>query len=192
MPALPPQDYRAAEYQSTDGAKCVNSWFEGYPAGVAAARKDRSGTYHDVLISRMIDSAVTQSKTTPVLPGDVRVASNNKAIGGKNENKKPIAKPPAQSPNAPPTPMNSILSPATFDAPPQAYSIPAELPHFELPQVVPTDYAVQTGVPGTTHPNQTVGTGKLTTEPTVVVDNLNPSQQLSVDVAPMNWDPTSR
>ena len=73
VPALPPQAYRSPEYRTDDGTKCVNSWFEGYPAGVAAAKKDKAGTYHDVLISRMIDSAVTQSKTTPVLPGDVRI-----------------------------------------------------------------------------------------------------------------------
>ena len=77
VPALPPEEYRAPEYQSADGAKCVNSWFEGYPAGVAAARKDKSGTYHDVLISRMIDSAINQSNTDPVLPSDVQVVSKD-------------------------------------------------------------------------------------------------------------------
>jgi hypothetical protein len=77
VPALPPEEYRAPEYQSADGAKCVNSWFEGYPAGVAAAKKDKSGTYHDVLISRMIDSAINQSNTDPVLPADVQVVSTN-------------------------------------------------------------------------------------------------------------------
>ena len=77
VPALPPEEYRAPEYQSADGAKCVNSWFEGYPAGVAAARKDKSGTYHDVLISRMIDSAINQSNSNPVLPEDVQVVSKD-------------------------------------------------------------------------------------------------------------------
>ncbi|MFK7768372.1 MAG: hypothetical protein AB8B55_14210 [Mariniblastus sp.] len=75
VPALPPAEYRGYEFQSTDGAKCVNSWFEGYPAGVKAAKGDKSGTYHDVLISRMIDSAVTQDKAKPVLPSDVPVVS---------------------------------------------------------------------------------------------------------------------
>ena len=77
VPALPPEEYRAPEYQSADGAKCVNSWFEGYPAGVAAARKDKSGTYHDVLISRMIDSAINQSNSNPVLPADVQIVSKD-------------------------------------------------------------------------------------------------------------------
>ena len=75
VPALPPSDYRSYEYQSTDGAKCVNSWFEGYPAGVKAAKGDKAGTYHDVLISRMIDSAVAQDKVKPVLPGQVPVVT---------------------------------------------------------------------------------------------------------------------
>lgn len=83
VPALPPEEYRAPEYQSADGAKCVNSWFEGYPAGVAAAKKDKSGTYHDVLISRMIDSAIDQSNTDPVLPADVQVVSMNASPSNK-------------------------------------------------------------------------------------------------------------
>lgn len=78
VPALPPKAYRSYEYQSADGARCVNSWFEGYPAGVAAAKKDQSGTYHDVLISRMIDSAVQQERLKTFLPDDIPVvvASN--------------------------------------------------------------------------------------------------------------------
>lgn len=75
VPALPPADYRGFEYQTADGARCVNSWFEGYPAGVAAARNDSAGTYHDVLISRMIDSAIQQDKSKTVLPGDPRLAA---------------------------------------------------------------------------------------------------------------------
>jgi hypothetical protein len=75
IPALPPDDYRGYEFQSTDGAQCVASWFEGYPAGVKAAQEDRAGTYHDVYISRMIDSAVTQGKAKHALPADVPVSN---------------------------------------------------------------------------------------------------------------------
>jgi hypothetical protein len=73
VPALPPDDYRGVEYQCEEGAQCVNAWFEGYPAGVAAARKDRVGNYNDVLISRMINSALAQEKAEHVLPQDVPV-----------------------------------------------------------------------------------------------------------------------
>ena len=75
VPALPPSEYRGYQFQSTDGAKCVNSWFEGYPAGVKAAKHDKAGTYHDVLISRMIDTAIAQDKAKPVLPSDVPVVT---------------------------------------------------------------------------------------------------------------------
>lgn len=75
VPAMPPNEYRGFEYQSAEGAQCVNAWFEGYPAGVAAARKDDVGTYHNVLISRMINAAVTQSETEHKLPGDVPIIS---------------------------------------------------------------------------------------------------------------------
>lgn len=80
VPALPPQDYRGYEFQSADGAKCVDSWFEGYPAGVAAAKKDKSGNYHDVLISRMVNNAISQSKTDPKLPGDVPVVGADEGV----------------------------------------------------------------------------------------------------------------
>ena len=78
VPALPPEDYRSFEYQSADGSRCVNSWFEGYPAGVAAARKDKSGSYHNVMISRLIDSAIKQDKNKAVLPADVPVVAASK------------------------------------------------------------------------------------------------------------------
>ena len=60
VPALPPQEYRGYEYQSAEGAQCVNTWFEGYPAGVAAAKQDKTGEYKDMFISKMINSAITQ------------------------------------------------------------------------------------------------------------------------------------
>lgn len=81
VPALPPQEYRGYEYQSTDGARCVNSWFEGYPAGVAAARNDKAGTYHDVLISRMIDSAIKQGNTDVALPKDSSAVAATESTG---------------------------------------------------------------------------------------------------------------
>lgn len=73
VPALPPSEYRGYEYQSAEGAKCVNTWFEGYPAGVAAAKQDKSGEYKDMFISKMIDSAVTQDNAKHQLPGDVPI-----------------------------------------------------------------------------------------------------------------------
>jgi hypothetical protein len=73
VPALPPDDYRGFEFQSPDGAQCVKSWFEGFPAGVAAAKKDRAGEFHDIYTSRMINSAITQKNAKHILPSDVPV-----------------------------------------------------------------------------------------------------------------------
>ena len=80
VPALPPDEYRGFEYQSPDGAVCVKTWFEGFPAGVAAAKKDRAGEFHDIYTSRMINSAITQQNAKHILPGDVPVLSTN-ALG---------------------------------------------------------------------------------------------------------------
>lgn len=78
-PALPPSEYRGYEYQTQDGAQCVSSWFEGYPAGVAAAKEDKTGTYHDVMISRMINNATKQAAAKKVLPASVPIVSTKRA-----------------------------------------------------------------------------------------------------------------
>ena len=75
LPALPPDEYRGYEYQCAEGSKCVDTWFEGYPAGVAAAREEKAGDYHEMHVSRMIDQAITQDNTTNTLPIDVPVAA---------------------------------------------------------------------------------------------------------------------
>jgi len=73
VPALPPDQYRGYEFQSADGAQCVKAWFDGFPAGVAAAKKDRAGDFHDIYTSKMVNAAITQSKAKHVLPDDVPV-----------------------------------------------------------------------------------------------------------------------
>ena len=77
VPALPPDEYRGFEFQSPDGAQCVKTWFEGFPAGVAAAKKDRAGEFHEIYTSRMINAAITQEKAKHILPSDVPVLSTN-------------------------------------------------------------------------------------------------------------------
>lgn len=84
VPALPPTEYRGYEYQSAEGAKCVNTWFEGYPAGVAAAKQDKTGDFKDMFISKMINSAVTQDNAKHQLPSDVPIIkskSNSESMG---------------------------------------------------------------------------------------------------------------
>lgn len=79
VPAMPPECYWGNEFQCAEGAQCVNSWFEGYPAGAIAARKDGAGSFRDVYISKMINSAIIQEKKqaelepprmAPVVPRD--------------------------------------------------------------------------------------------------------------------------
>ncbi len=81
VPALPPSEYRGYEYQSAEGAKCVNTWFEGYPAGVAAAKQDKTGDFKDMFISKMINSAVTQDNAKHQLPGDVPIIKSKDRTG---------------------------------------------------------------------------------------------------------------
>ncbi len=77
VPAMPPRAYWGSEYQTADGAQCVNTWFEGYPAGAAAARQDSAGNYHQIYVSKMMESAITQAKTSPVKNRTARLVSAN-------------------------------------------------------------------------------------------------------------------
>ena len=109
VPALPPSEYRGYEYQCAEGAKCVNTWFEGYPAGVAAAKQDRSGDFKDMFISRMVNSAVVQDKAKHMLPGDVPIV-DSKGTRSKTPGTD------VQAPPVPPT-SNGSLSKVSYTAP---------------------------------------------------------------------------
>ncbi len=80
VPATPPECYWGFDYQTPDGAQCVNAWFEGYPAGVAAAKRDRAGTYRDIYVSRMIQSAMAQQEAPTMNPSEVPVVDSNAAV----------------------------------------------------------------------------------------------------------------
>ena len=82
VPATPPESYWGFEYQTPDGSQCVKSWFEGYPAGVEAAKRDRAGTYRDVYVSRMIQSAIAQDKTPKTTPTRVAVVDSQNVRRG--------------------------------------------------------------------------------------------------------------
>ena len=75
VPAVPPEDYWSHQYQSPEGAKCVNTWFRAYPLGVKAAREDGAGAFQKVYISKMVQSAMVQNKADHVLPDDVPVVT---------------------------------------------------------------------------------------------------------------------
>jgi hypothetical protein len=119
VPALPPSAYRTPKFQSPDGAKCVNAWFEGYPSGVAAARQEKVGNYNNVLVSKMVDTAVTTERNTNrILPSDVPVTNSKSNTTGSS----PIDV--AIPPN--PDTASSILIPSTIDSMDNMH--PARLP----------------------------------------------------------------
>lgn len=121
-PALPPQEYRGYEFQSSDGMQCVNSWFEGYPEGVAAAKKDNAGTYHDILISRMINTAVKQENNKPKLPGQVPIVS-----AGYERTGVPIVQPTQRSVLPPVVPPTNVGLPPIISNP-----VPGYIPQASL------------------------------------------------------------
>lgn len=99
VPAMPPRDYWGYEFQSEQGSQCVGAWFEGYPAGVAAARKARAGKHSDLYISRMIDAAVKQEQTGVRMASSVKITSPGAAVEVPAV---PVSPPDDQ---APPTPL---------------------------------------------------------------------------------------
>jgi hypothetical protein len=141
VPAMPPNEYRSFEYQSADGAQCVNAWFEGYPAGVKTARKEDVGTYHNVLISRMINAAVTQSETVQKLPADVPIISADLAKGSNVPIKPAFAAPPV-----PPTRPASHRNPLPF---------PRSQPNMRPPVTLPTHPTATPAMPNSTPVNST-------------------------------------
>lgn len=98
VPALPPDQYWSARYQSAEGASCVNDWFSGYPRGAAAAKKHGAGSYNDLYVSRMMDAAIKQQGTEVKLPSDVRVVRDG---SGSNPPDSPAAGGEASGPRGP-------------------------------------------------------------------------------------------
>ena len=132
-PALPPDTYRGYEFQSADGSKCVEAWYQGYPAGVAAARKDNSGSYHDLAVSRLIEAAIKQEETKPKLTGKVPVVPGQKVA---NEGQ-PLPLPTIQTPPAP----RRTAIPRTFNEIPSVISNDPNLDWETSPTVVPAGFA---------------------------------------------------
>lgn len=103
IPAMPPRDYWGYEYQSSDGAQCVSAWFEGYPEGVAAARKTNAGKNADMYISSMAERAIQQEKEGVRLASQVEIVNS----GSSEPAKSGTGKPQAIDSAAPPAPISS-------------------------------------------------------------------------------------
>ena len=131
-PALPPDNYRGYEFQSSDGSNCVSAWFEGYPAGVAAAKKDNSGTYHDLAVSRMLNAAIKQEKDKPKLTGAVPVVSGRTVA---NENSPSLP----DTYQSPPLPIRTNV-PAMRDGMPSVISQDSNIDWETSTRVVPAGF----------------------------------------------------
>lgn len=122
VPALPPAEYRGYEFQSPDGAQCVKAWFGGFPAGVAAAKKDRAGEFHDIYTSKMINSAMSQAKAKHVLPGDVPVTKKSDTTPPAPRSGQPVyrqAKLANTAPTPAPLPVSRRRVSETYVSPPE-------------------------------------------------------------------------
>lgn len=51
LPPVPPAQYWAAKYQCCEGQTCVQNWFKGYQAGLAAAQNCGYPAFNDVPVS---------------------------------------------------------------------------------------------------------------------------------------------
>ncbi len=102
-PAMPPRDYWGYEYQSAEGAECVSAWFDGFPEGVAAARKSNAGKNADMYISNMIERAVQQQNEGVRLASEVEI---RRAITRTADLPAELQTPKSES-EAPPAPQGS-------------------------------------------------------------------------------------
>lgn len=73
VPPVPPSDYWTSQYQSEQGSKCVNAWFEAFPEGAQTARSDKAGNYGSLYVSQMLDAAITQEKNAVRLPSETKI-----------------------------------------------------------------------------------------------------------------------
>lgn len=147
VPALPPAEYRGFEFQSVDGAQCVAAWFEGYPAGVAAAKQDKAGNFHDIQISRLVNAAIKQEKTRNLLPQEIPIVSSKQQAALKKtaarrkglSSNPPIVPPPV--PKFDPTSLPPIISGNALSISPVKTTAPGLEPiKTPVPEIVPASY----------------------------------------------------
>lgn len=133
VPAVPPDCYWGYQYQSADGSKCVNAWFEGYPSGAVAAREDKADAFHDVYISRMANAAIVQNDAENIVPKNVPIVDS--------KNKPTPAAYPAMSQNlsSEPAPISWSMVEYSPEQSPE-YS-PVEALTFEDTDVEPAAYS---------------------------------------------------
>ncbi len=75
VPAVPPSEYMNYEYQSAEGASCVNAWFEGFPAGAQAAKTRNLDQYANAYVSKIMQDAIKQEQRDVKLPSEIQIVS---------------------------------------------------------------------------------------------------------------------
>ncbi len=140
VPALPPDKYLGYQYQSPEGSLCVNAWFEGFPLGAAAAKKDGAGSFRSVYMSNMANSAIQLQKQKTVLP---RSTSTKDVIQNDLDSKIN----PELMIDAPPKPVTAIVPEPPFS---KTIVGPSVLKFGRLdPMKIPVDPSVDAAIPMT-------------------------------------------
>ncbi len=150
VPAVCPQAYWGFQYQDCNGQARMNSWFEGYPLGVAAAEEDGIGHWSQVPTSLPMPAPV--QPTVPPGPSVMGPAAGGAAAGalGAGADAEPIMTP------APDPAANRVAPAETNPAPnssskskPAGSAAPADsLPNGDVKKPAPTAPKVET-IPAT-------------------------------------------
>lgn len=141
VPAMPPKEYWGYEFQSSDGAECVSAWFDGYPDGVAAARKNNAGKNADMYISSMIERAVQQERDGVRLASQVSITRNPDSKTRVAEVPAGDKAPATESAAPPPPPTSSRqkpVAPKTSSGKPEAAPVQLLVPLAPLAPAEPS------------------------------------------------------
>jgi len=121
IPAVPPEKYWTAYYRTPEGQQCAHAWFDGYRAGVDAARLDANIGFNQVAASTDVGSGT--AGTFPGPPVVYEQGAAHPSVGRDPARHSPHSgahpvplnrpTPVPGSPMAPPTPMPATPMPAT-------------------------------------------------------------------------------
>ena len=110
-PVIPPEQYWAERYQSSQGKLAVESWFKGYPEGVRAAKQDGASRFRNVYLSKEMQAAIQMSReeNNSILRAEDRQPTP--AITASNEISLPVENNPDEIPQ-----MVPVMSPENLES----------------------------------------------------------------------------
>ncbi len=122
VPAVCPQSYWGFQYQDCNGQSRMNSWFEGFPLGVAAAEEDGIGHWSQVPTSLPMPAPVQ-----PMVPmGAAAVGAGAAMLPGAETVLAPVPDPAANK---------AVTPPAARKAAPRNAAPKSEAPRTAAPKV---------------------------------------------------------